>query len=370
MAAPFTTLPEAARWYEAWLTEAALPLWAEAGVDRTHGLFHEAMGPDGVPVELPRRARAQARQVFVFATAAAEGFGERWRTTALAGYRRFRQVYRRPDGLFIKRASGAGSPVETAVDIYDQAFALLAMAALHALDPSGGYARDAERLLGGLQARRAPAGGFRESPPHPFQANCHMHLLESALAWADVGGGPEWAGLADEIANLALSRFIDPDTGALREFFDDQWRAVTGEGGLIEPGHQFEWAWLMDRWGRARQAPGAMAAARGLYAMGLKGVDPVREVAVNALWDDFSVRDPFARLWPQTEHLKAALALGSEAEALAAARGLAKYLHPPTRGVWRDRLKPDGSVIDEPAPATSFYHLMVAILELIARTRG
>src|SRR6185503_3373198 len=133
--------------------------------------------------------------------------------------------------------------------------------------------------------------------------------------------------------------------------------------------HQFEWAWLVDRWGRARQAPAALAAARSLYAVCSKGVVRAREVAVNALWDDFSVRDPSARLWPQTEHLKAALALGSEAEALAAARGLAKYLHPPTRGVWRDRVKPDGSVIDEPAPATSFYHLMVAILELMARAR-
>jgi mannose-6-phosphate isomerase len=89
-------------------------------------------------------------------------------------------------------------------------------------------------------------------------------------------------------------------------------------------------------------------------------------VAVNALWDDFSVRDANARLWPQTEHLKAALALGSEAEALRAAQGLAQYLDTPARGAWRDKLGPDATFVDEPAPATSFYHLMVAILELTA----
>jgi mannose-6-phosphate isomerase len=366
MAAPFDDIPGAARWFEAWLTEAALPLWADAGVDRTYGLFHEALTPEGAPVELPRRARAQARQAFVFAMAAGEGLGDRWRAVAQDGYRRFLEVYRRPDGLFRRRADGAGSPIEEAADVYDQAFALLAMAALHALDPAGGYLRDAEKTLGGLQARRAPAGGFEESPPHPFQANCHMHLFESALAWEEVGGGPEWAGLADEIARLALENFVDPQTGALREFFDAGWRATIGEGGLIEPGHQFEWAWLLERWGRARQAEGALAVARGLYAVGRKGVDPARAVAVNALWDDFSVRDGFARLWPQTEHLKAALVLGPEAEAVQAAQGLARYLATPARGAWRDKLKPDGAFVDEPAPATSFYHLLVAILELRA----
>ena len=218
-------------------------------------------------------------------------------------------------------------------------------------------------MLDALHRRRVAGGGFRENGPHPYQANCHMHLFESALAWEPLGG-PSWTALSDEIANLAMSRFIDPASGALREFFDGQWRALEGEGGLVEPGHQFEWAWLLDRWGRARGDAAARAAARRLFENGLKGVDPVREVAVNALWDDFSVRDGTARLWPQTEHLKAAVVLGDEAQALRAARGLAQYLDVPARGAWRDKLQADGTFVEEPAPATSFYHLMVAILEL------
>jgi mannose-6-phosphate isomerase len=367
MAAPFTTLPDAARWFRAWLTEAALPLWGGAGVDRAHGLFHEALTVDGDPVELPRRARAQARQAFVFATAAAEGLGQGWRALAEAGYRRFVAVYRRPDGLFLTRATGEGAALDAQADVYDQAFALLAMAALHAAAPAeGGYAADAARLLDALQARRAPAGGFQESPPHPFQANCHMHLFESALAWEEAGGGAEWAGLADEIAGLSLTKFIDPASGALREFFDAQWDALTGEGGLVEPGHQFEWAWLLERWGRARGDRAALAAAARLYATGLEGVDPARQVAMNALWDDFSVRDADARLWPQTERLKAALVLGSDADALGAAQGLSQYLQTPARGAWRDKLRPDGTFVAEPSPATSLYHLVIAILELRA----
>jgi mannose-1-phosphate guanylyltransferase / mannose-6-phosphate isomerase len=368
MSPRFDSLPAAAAWYQAWLSEAALPLWASAGVDPVGGLFQETLSLEGRPIEAPRRVRAQARQVFVFASAAQAGYGAQWLAVAKAGWARFAPVYRRPDGLFLNRAAADGTPLDGEADNYEQAFVLLAMAALQAADPSVSFEAEAAQLLGALQDRRVAGGGFRENGPHPYQANCHMHLFESALAWeaqtSRTGGGPAWRALSDELAALSMNRFIDPATGALREFFDAEWLALEGEGGLVEPGHQFEWAWLLERWGRARGDSAALEAARRLFENGLKGVDPARDVAVNALWDDFSVRDGAARLWPQTEHLKAAVVLGDAAQALRAARGLAQYLETPARGAWRDKLKADGRFIDEPAPATSFYHLMMAILEL------
>jgi mannose-6-phosphate isomerase len=153
----------------------------------------------------------------------------------------------------------------------------------------------------------------------------------------------------------------------LREFFDAEWRPLQGEGGLVEPGHHFEWAWLLERWGRARRDGRAQEMARRLYANGLRGVDARRQVAMNALWEDFSIRDAAARFWPQTEHLKATLFFGDEGEVLRAAQGLSKYLDVPARGAWRDKMQADGSFLDEPAPATSFYHVLTAILELQAR---
>jgi mannose-6-phosphate isomerase len=359
----FDTLSAAAAWYSAWLGEAALPLWAGAGVDPAGGLFQEKLSVAGAPVEAPRRARAQARQVFVFASAATEGYGGHWLDVAKAGWTRFAAAYHRPDGLFINRVAGDGTPLDTEADNYEQDFALLAMAALQAADPAMNLAAEAERTLAALQDRRVAGGGFRENGAHPYQANCQMHLFESALAWEPLGG-PVWAALSDELAALAMGKFIDPASGALREFFDADWRALEGEGGLVEPGHQFEWAWLLAIWGRAD----AEAAARRLFENGLKGVDAARNVAVNALWDDFTVRDGAARLWPQTERLKAAIVLGNEAQAVSAAEGLAQYLDVPARGAWRDRLLADGTFVDEPAPATSFYHLMVAILQLKAAT--
>lgn len=368
MAAQMHTIAEAARWYDAWLRQGALPLWSSAGMDAERGFFHEALTIEGQPHAAPRRSRVQARQVFVFATCARAGYGADLLTIARRGFAGLVETYRQPDGLFINSVGPDGAPRDTGVDIYEQAFALLAMAALHAADPStGDLPTQARRTLEALQDRRVAGGGFRESGTQPFQANCHMHLFESSLAWEEAGQA-SWTALSDELAALALGKFIDADSGVLREFFDSQWRPLEGEVGLIEPGHHFEWAWLLERWGRLRNDALARGTARRLYANGLRGVDAQRQVAMNALWEDFNVRDASARLWPQTEHLKATLFFGDDAEVLRAAQGLAKYLDVPAAGAWRDKMLADGTFVAEPSPATSFYHLLTAVLELQARS--
>jgi mannose-6-phosphate isomerase len=43
-----------------------------------------------------------------------------------------------------------------------------------------------------------------------------------------------------------------------------------------------------------------------------------------------------------------------------------RYLETPTPGLWRDKLEEDGRFVEEPAPASSFYHLMAAIRQLEA----
>ena len=360
----FKSLIEAGRWYAAWLDDAALPLWAQAGVEATSGAFREALTVAGAPAPAPRRARVQARQVYVFARAAGRDASGPWLEVARGGFAFYRAHYRRPDGLFAILVSEAGTVLDDTPCLYEQAFSLLAMAAL--AEAGGGDTNaDAETLREALQAYRHPAGGFRELTEHPFQSNAHMHLLEAAMAW-EAQGGAAWTALADEIVALALSRFIDPVSGFLREFFDAEWRPAPGDDGRwVEPGHQFEWAWLLERWGLARGDPVARAAARTLFRRGLAGIDPARGVAVNVLWDDLTVRDASARLWPQTEFLKAALILGDGPGALTAANGLAQYLDTPVRGTWRDKLLADGRFLDEAAPASSFYHLMVAVQELL-----
>ena len=85
---------------------------------------------------------------------------------------------------------------------------------------------------------------------------------------------------------------------------------------------------------------------------------------MNSMTEDFAIRDAGARLWPQTEWLKAALIHGDEANAILAAKALGRYLEGVSPGVWRDQMRPDGSFVSEPAPASSLYHIVCAISEL------
>lgn len=352
--------------FDRWMRLDALPLWATVGVDGDGG-FREAIGRDGAPAGDFRRARVQARQAWVYAVAGQAGWPGPWRRLVAEALDRFEATNRRSDGLYRTRVATDGAVLDDTASLYDQAFALLALAAAadSGVDPERMTAR-AHELRAALAGLALPGGGWREDAGHPHQANAHMHLFEACLAWEAVEPGGEWTAMADAIAGLARRHFIDPDGGFLREFFAPDWSPAAGEAGrLVEPGHQFEWAWLLTRWGRARGDDWAAATADRLYEAGLRGVDAARGVAIDELDDELNVRSRRARLWPQTERLKAALILGDRvpaAHADEALKGLQLYLQP--TGLWRDKLEPDGRFVEEPAPASSLYHIAAAWLQL------
>lgn len=361
-----------------WATEAAYPLWWTTGADHEKGGFFEKIDQEGAPVDGPRRGRVLPRQIFSFAIAGDLGWTGPWREAVEHGLASYLTAYRRPDGLFRALVGPSGESLDDTADLYDQAFALFALAAAARTLPSRADEARAsavtvrERLVA---ERKHPVMGFHQANPPiaPLQSNPHMHLFEAMLAWAEVDGDPAWRDQADEIAQLALSKFIHAESGQVREFFDLDWNPAPGvDGRICEPGHQFEWGWLLLRWSRlAERADAKAAALRMIDAAETHGTDLARGVAINALLDDFSIHDDGARLWPQTERIKAA-ALAAEITgdarywemAAAAAEGLLAYLRTPVPGLWRDKYQPDETFVEEPAPASSFYHIVLGILEL------
>jgi mannose-1-phosphate guanylyltransferase/mannose-6-phosphate isomerase len=360
--------------FTTWLRSAALPLWSTLGVEED-GAFNDVLDEGGRGSGRPRRARVQARQAYVLAHAGAAGWRGPWRPVVTRGLARFAETNARPDGLYATLTAPDGRVLDDTAALYDQAFVLFALAAAarSGIEPDTARAR-AHALWTTLAAQRLPQGGWREAGAHPFQANAHMHLFEAALAWAAVDPAGPWDALADEIAALCLTHFIDPAGGFLREFFTADWSPAPGEDGrLVEPGHQFEWAWLLTRWAILRDRPDAEAAARRLFQAGARGIDHARGVAVDALDDTLTVVSARARLWPQTERIKAALLLAERnpddrpvwtAEAAAGLAGLSLYLRP--NGTWADKLNADGSFVEEPAPASSLYHIFAAWEQLAA----
>jgi mannose/cellobiose epimerase-like protein (N-acyl-D-glucosamine 2-epimerase family) len=359
-----------------WLVEDAYPIWWQRGADRVHGGFHERLQQNGEPSDDPRRARLHPRHIYSFGLA--DDFGRDGLTEPAIrhGLEYFLRNYVRDDHFIRTCVAPDGAVVDDTVVLYDQAFALLGYASAFDVLNDELLRSRAHQLLDTTYTHlRNKAGGFRESPDRDLllTSNSHMHLFEAVLAWMALDDDPRWRLLAEQLVQLALARFLDPASMQIREFFSADWTPAGGEmGRIVEPGHQFEWAWLLLRWNASTQDARAASTAFALIDTAeRRGVDARRGVAVNSVLMDGSIRDGRARLWPQAERLKAAC-LAWEATrlptycdmAVEAAVALERYLQTTTRGLWRDTMMIDGGWIDEPAPASSLYHVVSAIAEL------
>lgn len=369
---PLEGLCDGARRLATWLRQAALPTWATLGQAEDGG-FEQVLSLDGRRLAMQRRTLVQARQIHVFAEAGRLGWAGPWRTSVERGLSRLTRSHLRSDGLGRTLLTPDGAPADETAMLHDQAFVMLALASAFRQSEDNALADRARAIRDRVLADGASQGGLMEAGRHPWQSNAHMRLLEACLTWRDVDDDGSWGLLADRIVALATSRFIDAEGGFLREFFQADWTPAPGpDGDLVEPGHQFEWAWLLARHARARGKSEMLEIARTLYGAGLRGVDPRRGIAMDALNADGSIRSRRGRLWPQAEWLRAALLLAQLSEGAArqmllsdaaqAQRALWRYLTP--NGLWRDKMLENGNFIDEPAPANSLYHIMAAYAQV------
>lgn len=357
-----------------WLFDAALPRWAEAGRDPRGG-FAETLGLDGGPTDNPvRRMRVQARQIYVYCHAAIDDWDGPARAAADDGLDFLTTRYWHPDGGFIFSLDGDGKPVNETRETYEQAFALNAFAWYHRAFGDTAVLDWARRVLDFLDGTlAADNGGYREAVPDqlPRRQNPHMHLFEAMMSLYEATGDGEYRDRAGRLFALMRTRFVDPDTGTLGEFFDADWSPASGDtGSHLEPGHHYEWTWLIHHWAGLADDPGVRVLADPLYAFAVEsGTDPADGLAFDVVGRDGAVREDTKRLWVQTEALKAHLAMAEAGnpDAMARAeRSLAgifdRYLAV-GNGVWQDHIRRDGSGFAKTAPASSFYHLYLAFSE-------
>ena len=363
-----------------WLCDAAYPLWSTAGVDPAGG-FHERLAQNGKPLAEPRRSRVNPRQAYCFAMAPSLG----WRGDSAGLIKHaldyFVARYQRPDGLFRTLVAADGSPLDDRALLYDQAFALLAFNVAAA----GGESR-AERERQSLELHalvmkhmKRAGQGFeyrRAAEPAAAVESAHASVRSRARRLRSVFGqlGVETAQRRDRRAGVEQVHRRGDRRAArvLRRGLESRARRARAHR-RARASVRMGLAAAAVGWSETRTR--ARAAALKLIEIG--ETHGVRNgLATNSLLDDFSAHDAGARLWPQTERLKAAAIaarLTGEARyfsmAVAAADGLMRYLDCPIPGLWYDRIDAQGNIVDEPAPASSFYHLVAAIAEISALAR-
>jgi mannose/cellobiose epimerase-like protein (N-acyl-D-glucosamine 2-epimerase family) len=356
-----------------WLFDVAAPFWSTRGI-HDDGMFVEAFSTEGEVIDDFRRLRVQARQIYSFCEIGRLGWSGPWRQIVERALLPFIEGGLNAQHLFINAFDGDGQPSDMRGDLYSQAFGLFALA--HAGDALGrpdlfGLALTVLDAMEKDWSR--PQGGYWEgdiTPCPPYRQNPHMHMFEAALAHYRFTSHPRWKDLAVRISMLFKSRF-QHECGAVTEYFDKNWRPLdTSEGKIVEPGHCLEWAWLFET---AFDPIRDVDTAERLLGFARRfGISSRLGVTINEVSVGGEVVDGRARLWPQTERIKSAIARYKRtgdmvdcAEIVDAYCGLEKYFAPMLPGLWLDKLDEVGAPIPEPVPASSFYHIVCAMAELL-----
>ena len=377
--------PDDLRTLRPWLIGHVCPFWLERLHDPAGGFF-EALDADGKPVREPRRTSlVQARLIYVFSHAYALSGDDTFRRAAEHGLAFLNRALRADDGGFLRAAAVDGTVIDETRDAYDQAFVLFALAWFHRAtrDASAIQLADAtwdvmqrhlaDRRYGGFHEQYAPD---RTDVKLPRRQNPHMHLLEAVLALHAATAEKNWLRRAAALVDLFKTRFVDPATGALIEFFGPDWTPAPGiEGRLREPGHQFEWVWLLHEYYRATRDQSVLAYAERLFAFGsafgIERDDTLPGAVFDGVDDQGALVADTKLLWPQTEFIKACVAR-AEWQVDEQARGtisahlalIAKFFLRPDGANWHNQLARDGTPLGSVTPARVLYHLFMAVAEV------
>ncbi len=367
----------------AWMHEQSWPLWWRAA-RLDNGAFREVLDFDGRAVaDDTSRVRVQARQIFSFALAQRLGWNEPGLQAGLASsLERFLATCFGSDGVAGRRVDiQSGELRDETPDLYDNAFCVLALAACRQVLAPARVDEAVGRLLTSIDGTlgRDDGEGYHEflPPPTARRQNPHMHLFESLLLLYDATRDEAVAHRAATLFAFIEERFFDRRQAVVSEEVESPGASVAD----YEPGHSMEWVWLLGYRARLTGLP-LHAFAPRLYehyigAGVAEGLTPMGLTTAN------QPVDATRRLWSQTESLKAHLCmleLGPDAlRADAGRRALEcavaiedEWLTGTCPGGWRDHFDAEGVCIARDMPASTGYHLYLAIAELsrIASTAG
>lgn len=361
-----TDLKIAARHARQWAVHRALPFWAHEGRGGK-GSFYEDMTLRGAAKpQTVRRLRVQARQIYVYSHAHHLGWFKG--QDVVEDTMHFMNSFHHKDGGYIHLINPDFTVKDDRRDFYDHAFYLLALA-WHGRVFNPASLQRADKLLSFIDETMGADEGYTEGipPSFPRRQNPHMHLFEALLALYDATGDERYLYRATKIFQLFKRYFYDAERGRVCEYFGHDWLLLKrrGETG-VEPGHAAEWIWLL-RGYEKRTGVDVGAYADALY-------DNVMAHSGSRIWlidechpDETPMRST-RRLWVQCELLKAHLAqaeAGTEHSADMAAAiltGLTReYLR--SDGLWNDQFGPEGTMISDSVPASTFYHIFSAITE-------
>lgn len=274
--------------------------------------------------------------------------------------------------------SDDASPPNMVKDLYAHAFVLFGLAHYYAIFRNA----DALTRIGDTHALvgrcfLSPRSWFAHSASREWgisnralEQNPHMHLLETYLSVHGALEDPSFLGDARRLVAIFSERLLTPDGSKVLEHFDEDGRPAAKNGEIIEPGHLYEWYWLLNEYADIANEPRYAQLVEPVFEWAEKwGLD-----ATGGIYDLIDVQGrPVSdrkRIWPVTEAIKASttrvriLRDAKSRAALFAWIGFITDKYFAGGGSWHEyltgELRPDSDYM----PASTPYHAAMAALEV------
>jgi mannose/cellobiose epimerase-like protein (N-acyl-D-glucosamine 2-epimerase family) len=343
-----------------------VPLWQGPGWNADMALPFEALDAEHQPLPPQRyRAMACARQLYLFASLIGQVPAAEERAAAL--FRSLQQHFHDAEhGGWFYSIDPQGAPLDQRKDLYTHAFILFACA--HYWDKVREPLVESvlNTALEVIAQRFATGDGLYEASldrnwsslnSGPLQ-NPLMHLAEAFLATLSVREDDAAQGALVELCTAMQQRFIDPQDGVLME------KPLGAVDNWFEPGHQFEWYFLLESSPLLRGCALHTSLERAFALTEKLGIDP-QTGAIRAMLNlDGPAKDATQRIWAQAEYLRAlTLRPNSEDAVLRQLRALQqRFLH---AGGWYECRDQNGDVSRQDMPSTTPYHLATCYRGLV-----
>ncbi|RBH57879.1 MULTISPECIES: AGE family epimerase/isomerase [Pseudomonas] len=341
-----------------------VPLWQGPGWNAEMALPYEALDADHRPLPAQRyRAMACARQLYLFSSLIGDAAFPAASERASALFRSLQRHFHDAEyGGWFYSVDPHGKPLDTSKDLYTHAFILFACAHYWAKVREPLVESVLNAALEVIAVRFANGDGLYEasldrdwSPlgSGPLQ-NPLMHLAEAFLATLSVREDATTQGALLALATGMQQRFIDRHHGVMLE------KPLGAVDNWFEPGHQFEWLFLLESSPLLRGTALHGSLERAFAFAEQSGVDPQSGAVSGMLGIDGSLRDGTQRIWAQAEYLRAlTLRVDNSARLQHQLAALQQhFLHP---GGWHECLDAKGEVSRKDMPSTTPYHLATCL---------
>ena len=310
-----SNLPEF-EWFRNHLIEELLPQWLySSATDEGFFFTHFDRQWNRKPIDYGTLV-SQSRLLYNFSIGYELTGNEEYRKAVEAGARFLTEVYRdREFGGWFRSCTRDGSVADPNKDSYGHTFAMFGLA--HACRCTGNqdYKKAAWYTWQVLSTHfKDEHGGLIPAMTRDFKdrgdirsQNPIMHFFEALLALSSLEGIDHVLEEAQKTADFVLKRLLRKGDGLLPEWYSQNWAELPeDQGGRIDIGHAFEWAYLLSTAVERGLPQAYLAHATNFLEYGLRiGYDADDGGIFRFASPDGRVLSQNKRWWPQCEAVRA-----------------------------------------------------------------